>query len=255
LHALIAEIERMETGDGAQFDAAAFEALMARGVQLQAADKVPEAREARLNAYAMAPELSMERGRAARDIAFGDLKSGNLRDGAPFAQEAYDIHTADSTIDNADSTSGALREAAASSIAMAVYSYALGGAAAKARAHFFVGEYSNHLRESKSWQERAIDRRIDQYQINSQRRASAVETLTGHRARGLALAVGGMAIAGFSESPLLSTANPNIGLKDRLKTKGRVFAAGALAAAVAVTATPAPTRRRAWAERQAAKLW
>ena len=218
----------------ADFDRERFDALMLEGQRLHGDGEHNEALSRRLAAHDIAPEGTLEKGRAARDTAASYDKLGKLGDMGRYALDAYEQHHAFMRgLD--EPTREAHRELAAS----AVYfdNYLIRGAIQSGnRVPTDVSWYArrawDNLQSAGRLAPQWIDGAFDQYKINSARRISIAEALDGSRWRALMIGATAVALSAMSESPRIDTSNKDLSPYERRRAKRRAFLGGLAAVGV-----------------------
>ena len=232
----------------AEFDKQRFEVLMSDGVKLHSNGRYQDAEDTRTLAYEMAPDGSIEKGRAARDRSADLDRLGNLVAAENFAEEAFDIHN--NLVKNMSEPSReVLRERSVSAVYIGV-SGLRKVIAARLNHQPVTGRKESYdlmhlgrsdIRQAKH-QASGINRHIDQYQINTSRRISITESVEGSRIIGLGYALESIALSFWSQSPRLDTANPDLTKKQRVDAKTKALKGGVAALGVNVLAFALETR-------------
>lgn len=232
------------------FDRMHFESLMAGGVQAQARGHHEEAWAFRTEAYAAAPEGSLESGRAARDISASEDKLGNYDDAIVWADRAYTVHS--QLIQN---TIGPGREMIRQHAVSAMYvgvhglrrvisSLREGREPETTNALDRLHETESDLDTARRCFSNGLNRVVDQYDINATRRVSIGETLLGSRKRGISLGLKALALSPLSESKNLDTSDTTMTTGQRLRAKAHAFIGGAAALGVGLLYTSRPGKRQ-----------
>lgn len=204
------------------FDYFAWEAVDARR-----RDEFEQSERYAQQAYESAPNKS-EAARMARDTALSLAALERYDEARAWAAQATIDHA---TLHKQAATRTSLRERAASEAALGrveLQSYL----ADPTRDHSSLAqpfrEAQTHLQQARQ-QASGINRLVDQYDINSLRRASVAESLAGYPLRGARLGMRAVGLAFWSESPQLDTTNHQLTHKDRWRTKQKALR-GSLAA-------------------------
>lgn len=242
-----------------------FEDLMGRAVTLHNQGDYKGALENNLEAYELASDGSIDKGRAARDCAAQYDRMHDTGAAQHWATLAFDIHNQsvlaaqNTEAINTNQAHCALRERAASAMYVGivglrkVISNELANGAQDPTDKLiplgFVRQSWNDLSSAQILQ--GANPQIDQYQINAIRRVSIAESLHGNRKRALKLGASAVILAFKSESPKLDTATPKLSDKQRYKAKMKALAGGILALTVNGLASPKLNKRRKLALRVA----
>ncbi len=236
-----------------EFNKEQFEAFMNDGVRLHNLGEYEAARGQSLEAYNMAPNNSLEKGRAARDISARYDRLGQNDEAERWANEAYDIHNA-LVISTEPPNRDAYRERSTSAMYLGVMGLRkvikarLEGTDAQPNLTSFVEDKMaqswSDIQTAKRQATSKIDQKVDQYEINVSRRVSMAESLVGHRNIGLQIGAKAVFLAFASESPRISTSNPELSQQDRLRAKAKALAGGIAALSVGILASPKGNRRQ-----------
>ncbi len=235
-----------------EFSKEIFEARMANSVTLHNEGHYEDALTQTRSAYDIAPVGSAESGRAARDIAARLDRLERPEEAAEWANEAFQTHA--KRVEDFRYDLDAFRERGASALYLGVLGlreYLRDDTGNQLQPDPQVlSSFRNawaDIRTAKQMRGLGINRWVDQYQINAARRVSMAESLLGNKLRGTILGAGAVGLAFMSESPRLSTSNPNASLKQRLAAKSKAFQGGvaALGVNVLLVVKPALSRRLA----------
>lgn len=239
-----------------EFNSIAFEELMADAVAAHVQGNYETAKDLSLEAYNFAPDSSMEKGRAARDVAARFDRLGYPETAGDFAEEAFDIHC--TLVERWRYSPERFRERGASALYLGVLGLRKTFRNKLVDTEPEVGDNAlsmfrqawDDIHTAKQLRPLGIDRWIDQYQINAVRRVSMAESLLGSKSRGSVLGAGAVALAFMSESPRLSTSTPDMSLMLRLKAKRNALLGGVAALGVsALSIARKPTLARKVAAR------
>jgi len=232
-----------------EFGRPQFESLMSEAVRLHGEGQYEAALASSTQAYKMAPDDSLEKGRAARDNSAHCGRLGLIDDAGWWALEAYTIH--DGLVQSMDEpTRKAFRERSAS--AMYVGLIGLRKAIQSMRGKqggidsstiTYMRQAWSDLRAANSLAPSGINRWVDQYGVNVAWRVSLAETLLGDRKKGFAIGARAVGLAFMSESPKLDTSNPNLSTKQRMRAKVKALVGGVAAVTVSSLASPKDNRR------------
>lgn len=225
---------------------------MNEGVRLHNLREYEAARDKSLDAYALAPAMSFEKGRAARDTGARYDRLGQSEEAMRWANEAYDIHN-----QLVYSSSHRSREVYRERSVSAMYVGAMGlrkiiharleGVKTEADLDAPLTKMRqswSDIQLAKKLAESFKDKRVDQYEINASRRVSMTESLIGNRKAGLQIGARAVRLALASESPRMSTSTPGLPRRARLQAKVKAFVAGVKALGVGVIASPKSNRRQ-----------
>jgi len=228
----------------ADFNKAAFESLMGEAVQRHREQDYEEALALSRRAYDLAPADTFEKGRAARDTAARYDRLGSADAAEHWASVAYGLH--DELLTGMETpTREAYRERSVSAMYVGVVGLRryLSASGQNESVH---GMSTTLATMRQGWEDiqaaklqaGGLNRLVDQYEINASRRVSLAESLLGDAKTGLALGMRAVALASWSESPKLDTADVNIAPRERFRMKLRVFAGGLAAVGVGILALP-----------------
>jgi len=237
------------------FNETLFASHMAQGVGLQAVGEHRLALDVRLEAHGMAPEGSLEQGRAARDVSASYDKLDDLGAAGPWAQKAYQIH--DRLVETAgadvQATIAAARERSVSAMYVGINGlrrYAHGRRDGKTHEQLQEQADSAVIMMRLTWSDLCAVRElsgrrqpVDQYEINAARRVSVAESLFGSHGKGLRIAGRAVLIALRSESRSLPTSSSEMSTRSRLVAKRNAMIGGLAAVAVGLTAWGDTLRR------------
>jgi len=234
----------------AEFDKPQFEFYMSQGVDLHMQKQYDQALNFSIKAYEMAPEISLERGRAARDISARYDRLGRTDLSETWASEAFLTHD-DIVKEEKEPSREALRERSVSAMYVGVNRLRQ---FIKAEQKLRYGQIDgdnprDYMRltwsDLKAANELGNAVWIDQYQINAIRRVSISESIVGSRKKGLGLALGAVALGCMSESPMLDTSAPNLSTRKRFEAKAKAVAGGLLALRVSIVSIPKQSNKLA----------
>lgn len=224
-----------------EFNKTSFEQLMDSGVALHISGDYIAAVDFAREAYDIAPDNTLEKGRAARDIGVRLQKLGDVENSELWAHKAYDIHDQILTGTDENISRDAYRERAVSSMYLALHGLhrVLASSSESTDVNIsndplvLMRQAWNDLGIAKS-KSHGLNACIDQYEINAVRRVSVAETILGDRKKGLRMGVRGLMLAAMSESPLLNTSTPGLSVKERIRAKTKAFAGSTAALATGV---------------------
>lgn len=232
-----------------EFDKTTFEQLMGEAVNFHVQQQYEAALAISTQAYEMAPDNSFEKGRAARDNGARADRLGRTVDAERWAEEAYSVH--DGLVKTMpEPTREAFRERAVSAMYVGVSGLRKVIQAERAGVEIDVTRPIDAMRQTWSdlqaakAQATGINAKIDQYEINASRRVSMTESLVGKKKLGMTLGVRAVALAFWSESPKLDTANPNLTIKQRAQAKTKALLGGVAAVGVSVLSSLGNNRSR-----------
>jgi hypothetical protein len=220
------------------FDGEVFRQTLAAGVEQHNSGRYTVALALSADAYVLAPEGSSEQAEAARNTAANFERLDELEPAEFWAERAYAAHSK-VLKDLEEPTHEAYRERAAS----AVYVGSIGlhkllqedipvqGQAPHVLTHFRTAW--SDLEKARGLGPRGI-KGVDQYKINASRRVSIAEGALGDSKRGLAIGVQAVGLALLSESPHISTSNPALSFKERMRAKTKALAGGLAAVGINV---------------------
>jgi hypothetical protein len=225
------------------FDKTAFEQLMGEAVQQHGQQQYEAALALSTQAYEIAPDNSFEKGRAARDNSARYDRLGQQEEAETWARVAYTVH--DGLVTGMQRpTREAFRERSVSAMYVGVNGLRKVFAARKAgiqtenpEALAAMRQTWSDLKAAKS-QAQGINRKVDQYEVNAARRVSMAESLIGSKKAGIAIGVRAVALAFWSESPRLDTANPNLTSRQRLQAKTKALLGGVAALGTGLLSIP-----------------
>jgi len=231
-----------------EFDSYTYNTLMAQAKTYHNNRDYVAATDLAVQAYQIAPDYSAEQARSARDIgARWDRRDDPVR-ALEWSTRAYEIN--DYLLESYPYSPNNHRDRGVSAMYLGVLG--LRNTISKElddsqedveQRNVVLGLFRQtwtDIKNAKQLRPLGINRWVDQYEINAARRVSMAESHMGNKARGLALGLIAVGLAPLSESPLLSTGDPDMTTVDRLRAKSKALQGGIAALGVAALCVARP---------------
>lgn len=215
-----------------------FDRLMLDAAKYHSSGDYIEAVARRLEAYELAPEDSLDRGKAARDVATSYSKLGLVDDADKYAKEAYDIHKSFVELSEFPSAEH-MREFRASAFCRAVNCYreyvdakssGINIEPLKTQAIGYIREAWYGLDDGEPYSRP----KVSQNDIDMIAGVAAIEARVGDIYTALELGAISVPLAFMSKSPKLETVATNLDKSERIKSRKRALFRGIGSLAVVV---------------------